>query len=178
MSALALGGFGLAGQARAPAAPARVDPRGEARLALRLLAGAVACIYAFAGGTLIGRLPETAAVLLAGAALQAAWPLGLRRRPAAAVLAGGVLNAVLIVVWIRSAPITLLGVLCAADSIVLVVLGRAHRRASRWTPGLAQLAIVLAVASLAALAGGHTPRPAPASAGTPVPTHAFYCSLL
>jgi hypothetical protein len=173
MSALALGGFGFP----APA-PAGVDPRGEARLAVRLLAGAVACTYAIAGGTLIGRLPETAALLLAGAALQAAWPLALRRRPAAASLAGTGLNALLIVVWIRSAPITLLGVLCAADSIVLVALGRAHRRPSRWTPGLAQLAIVLAVASLATLAGGHTRRPADASAGTPAPAHAFYCSLL
>jgi hypothetical protein len=174
VSAFALGGFGIA----APGAPARVDARGEARLALILLAAASACVYAIAGATVIGRLPETGAALLVGAALQATWPLALRRRPAASGLAGVVLNAALIAAPVAAShPITLLAVVCVADSVVLMVLVPAHRRAL--APGLAQVAIVLAVASLTALAGGHMRPPSAGVAARSAPARAaFYCSLL
>lgn len=185
MSAFALGGFGIA----APGAPARVDARGEARLALGVLAGASACVYAIAGATVLGRVPQTGAALLVCAALQAAWPIALLRgrRPAAAGLAGAVLNTALIAARVAAShPITLPAGVCVADSVVLVVLVLvlvpARRRAS--APGLAQVAIVLAVASLTALAGGHLRHPAAAAAtaaaaGASAPAHAaFYCSLL
>lgn len=179
MSAFALGGFGVAVDAPAQAV---ADPRGEAQLAAAVLAGAGAIVYAIGGATLIDRAPAAGAALLAGASLQAAWPLS-RRRPMRA--AGVLLNLALIATWIAGhagalalggvgpAPVDLLAVLCLADSVVLVALGAPASRASG---ALSQLAIVLAVASLTALAGGHVHHAPPTpSAG---PAHLFYCSLL
>jgi hypothetical protein len=177
MSAFALGGFGVAVDAPAQAV---ADPRGEAQLAAAVLAGAGAIVYAIGGATLIDRAPAAGAALLAGAALQAAWPLS-RRRPMRA--AGVLLNLALIATWIAGhagalalggvgpPPVDLLAALCLADSVVLVGLVALGGRAV-----LSQLAIVLAVASLTALAGGHVHHAPPTSSAGPA--HLFYCSLL
>jgi hypothetical protein len=177
--------FGVpsAGRDPAPLAATVAERRGDARLALLVLAVALAAIYAISAVTLAGRAPRTAAVLLAVAVLQAGW---LASRRAARV--GVALNVLLIAIWAvtrtRGQPIGLIDTLCAGDAAMVAglawLLGRSDGRLLRtFGPALSQGAIVLAAVSLAALAGGHTHVAQAAGPGpVRVQTHAFYCRLL
>ncbi len=185
MNAYGLGAFGLAHLA--PSTPERpvADRPGEARLALTALGAALAAIQATSGVTLLDVLPGQAAVLLAASLLQAVWLIGMRRRWSGTLAGGVALNMLLIAVWAVARtrhPVGVLDALCAADSlaIVLVALTLARPRSgSRAGAVLSQGAILLAVVSLAAAAGGHTHGDRPAgSAGSSVGTGHFYCRLL
>jgi len=160
------------------------DRLGEGRLALTALGVTLGAIQAISGASLLERLPAQGAMLLAVALMQAAWLTGLRRGRGGAV-AGAVLNGLLVVVWATTRtrqPVGVLDALCAADALAIVTvalaLGRPHGGAARVVGAFSQAAIVLAVVSLAAFAGGHTHRDRAAASGTSSPPTHLYCRLL
>jgi hypothetical protein len=133
-------------------------------------------IYAVTAAAAAGRSPGSAAVLAGCALLEAGWLAASQRR--IALLAGIVLNTLLVAIWVRShasgQPVSLLDALCVGDCVALVWLAAAlWRPLAAASPALSHLAILLAVASLSVLAGGHEH----ANAG-PARGAIFYCHLL
>jgi hypothetical protein len=162
----------------------------EARLALTLAGGTLVVVYAVSGATLLTRVPWTGGALLAVAALQAGWLPG--RDDSRLRAAGGfTLNICLAGLWVLSRasglpfapggpqPVGVLDAIAAADSLTLALLalGAGFRSAPGrlLQPVLTHAAILLSVATLASLAGGHTHAPAAASGAAAA--RALYCRL-
>ena len=201
MNATDLSAFGFGSATYEPSSvgarssPLASDRRSEARFAVVLLAGALSCVYAISGATAIGQAPAAGALLLAVAVLQAGWLLALRQRPGRALLLGSALNVLLVAIWALSRtrglpigdgaqqPVGLVDALCAADAAAIAVLAwrlnrPLGRRIARAAPLLSQWAIVLAVSSLGALAGGHTHGQRVAGDGSARGQVHIYCRLL
>jgi hypothetical protein len=110
-------------------------------------------------------------------------------------VAGAALNLLLVGVWVLSRtsglplglagprPVGVIDALCAGGSLVLVALALALRAGSgRWADrigaGACQIGITIAVASVAALTGGHTHgNPGSSARGGAAPAH-YFCRLL
>jgi hypothetical protein len=175
--------------------PTTADRIFDARLGLSVLAVALACIYLVSAATTITRSAAVSAALSGIAILQVGWLFAARKRRISALMAGIGLNALLGAVWVLSRtsglpvgpagpqPVGVLDVLCAVDSATAVMLAwtltRPVHRLPRITPAISQCAIVLAVASLASFASGHThlSRASPDLSGR-LTTAAYYCHLL
>jgi len=173
-----------------------IDRPGEARLALLVLGGGLAFVYATSAVTLLSRLPRTGAVLACVAALQVCWLWLLRERRAAPLVIGSTLNLALAAVWLASRttglpsgtspaqPIGLLDTLCAIDSLLIAAIALGLSMSTGWrrvllSSPLNQCAIVLTAASLSALAGGHGHYQASRGAAADASTHHTYlCRLL
>lgn len=189
------------GASRAGAGLRRLTQPGlvaEARFALVLLGGALAGVYLIAGGQLIGGPTLTAILALGIGLLQVAWTAGVLAGAFGALVVGAAANLLLVGVWIVSRtsgladsgpqPIGVLDVFCAVDSVAIallaggLVLAPARIARARISPLLVHLPILLAAASLSALAGGHTHSgaggPRAAGSGTVPNAPHFYCRLL
>ena len=161
------------------------DRRGDARLALFVLAAALAAIYGISAVTLAGRAPATAGVLIGVAAVEVGWLVLVRTLRRATLQAGVVINLLLVAVWVlsrmRGQSVGVLDTLCALDAATLACVSwmLAGRRLESFGAPLSHLAILLAAVSLTALAGGHTHTAR--AAGPPslrLEQHTFYCRLL
>ena len=170
----------------------------EARFALSGLTGALGGVYVVAGFTLPANLRDLTVALIAIGLVQAAWGTAAYRGSRIALGVGAVGNLMLATVWVLSRtvglpfgagaiqPVGILDALCAADSLVIVVVacgalmraGAATRLRFPTAP-LSQFAILMAVLTISALLGGHTHTPqareVPGQAG---PHLHFYCRLL
>jgi hypothetical protein len=164
--------------------------------AVLLLGAAVACIYALDAAEVIQFLPGEAAVLFGIALVQGGWLVTARRGGPRSLIAGAVLNALLVGLWAASrtvglpigsvgrVPVGLLDSLCAVDSTVLALLALAL--ASRGRPRVPSWSLAAAVAlSLVSVCALHAPGTSVASSGSGLrfggaehhPYH-FYCQLL
>jgi hypothetical protein len=140
---------------------------------------------------LVGKLTGVALVLVAVGVLQASSAIAIRRGTPRALTGTVILNALLIVAWALSRagglhgggggqPIGLLDTLCVTASLTIGVLAGAlalaPARLAHWRAVTAapHVAILLAVASLSALAAGHTHS----GASKPGVTPHLYCRLL
>jgi hypothetical protein len=186
----------VAARGPAPLAATVADRRGDARLALVVLAAALAGIYAISAVTVAGRAPATAAVLMAVAALEASWLVWARHLSRAALSVGMGLDLLLVALWVLSRvrglpvgghgpqPVGVVDALCALDAAALASLswtlgGPGGRRLEPFGAPLSHVAILLAAVSLAVLVGGHTHTARAAGPASPhVQSHAFYCRLL
>jgi hypothetical protein len=171
----------------------------EARFSLSALTGALGGVYVAAGITLFGGLFGMAAFLVGVGICQAIWGTAAHRGSRRALVVGALGNALLVAAWVASRtvglspggggrlPVGILDALCAADSLVIVVLAtssllRARRvRAGSRRPAISsQLAILLGVLTVSALLGGHThtaQAQGPAWSSGPSHLH-LYCRLL
>jgi hypothetical protein len=168
MRASTVGRAALASDGRSVELDLPLGGRGDgARDATLLLTAALTSIYTLDAAAVIGTLPGDAGVLLGIAALQAAWLYAARRGRRCALIAGVVLNASLVVLWLFSRtvglpvgpggaqPVGVLDTLCALDSVLIVALAiglaAVPKRPSRRLALARPLAVVFAVGSLSAL---------------------------
>jgi len=167
----------------------------ELRFGLAVLSASLAIVYLIAAGQLIGHLATTALVLAAIGLLQIMSAAAIRRGTPRALTAAASLNALLVLAWILSRtwglpasggpqPVGLLDTLCATGSLAITLMSGAlavvpaclARRALG--AAMPHVAILLAVASLSALAAGHTHAGAPGTRATHGPPYHLYCRLL
>jgi hypothetical protein len=145
----------------AQASRAASDREGEARLALRTLAGTLATVYGIAALTLPGPWRALTMVLVAVAAIQALLALAGGRLPAPALALAGAADAALLAAWVvtrtRGLPVGALDSLCALDAALaaLLAVSLARGGAQRTGPAV-QVALLLAVVTLSLQLGGHT----------------------
>jgi hypothetical protein len=153
----------------------------DSRFALAVLGGALAGVYLIAAGQLIGHHTATAMPALGIGLVQAVWSARVLTGTSRALLAGAVVNLLLVGAWTIShtfgltgspQPVGVLDAFCAADSVAIALLAGglalAPRRLARARIGVLRvhLPILLAAASLSVLAGGHTHSSHSTEAGT------------
>ena len=191
-----LSAFGIDPQLAPGVTTARI-PGGatDARLALIALGATVALAYAFEGVTALGQAPALASSFVA---IAVALALCLARAGGhTGRLLAGLLGLALAAIWLLSRtvglptapawqpqPVGLLDSVCALDSLIVGVLGVVVCE-RQWLPAralrtpLTHTGLLLAIASLAVLASGHSHGSALAAGrATGVAHYVLFCHLL